>query len=60
MLRFGKHLANLLGGGLVDDNNQPLDERAVSAINIQLVAVRRSLEEQGIAPGSSLALRLFS
>jgi FtsZ-interacting cell division protein ZipA len=60
MLRFGKHLANLLGGGLVDDNNQPLDERAVSAINIQLVAVRRSLEEQGIAPGSALALRLFS
>ena len=60
MLRFGKHLANLLAGGLVDDNNQPLDERAVSAINIQLAAVRRSLEEQGIAPGSVLALRLFS
>ncbi len=60
MLRFGKQLANLLGGGLVDDNNQPLDERAVSAINAQLTVVRRNLEAQGIAPGSALALRLFS
>jgi hypothetical protein len=60
MVRFGKNLANLLDGGLVDDNNQPLDERSVSTITLQLAAVRRSLEEQGIAPGSALALRLFS
>lgn len=60
MVRFGRHLANLLGGGLVDDNNQPLDERAVSAINAQLAMVRRNLEAQGISPGSALALRLFS
>lgn len=60
MVRFGRHLANLLGGGLVDDNNQPLDERAVSAINAQLVMVRRNLEAHGISPGSALALRLFS
>ena len=60
MVRFGKHLAHLLGGSLVDDNNQPLDERAVSAINAQLVVVRRGLEANGIAPGSALALRLFS
>jgi hypothetical protein len=60
MVRFGKHLAHLLAGTLVDDNNQPLDERAVSAINAQLVVVQRGLESQGIAPGSALALRLFS
>ena len=60
MVRFGRHLASLLGGGLVDDKNQPLDERAVSAINAQLVMVRRNLEAQGISPGSALALRLFS
>lgn len=60
MLRFGKQLAQLLGGTLVDDNNQPLDERAVSAINAQLLVVRRNLEAQGIAPGSALALRLFA
>ena len=60
MLRFGRQLAQLLGGTLVDDNNQPLDERAVAAINAQLLVVRRNLEAQGIAPGSALALRLFS
>jgi FtsZ-interacting cell division protein ZipA len=60
MVRFGRNLANLLGGGLVDDNNQPLDERAVSTINTQLTVVRRNLEAHGIAPGSPLALRLFS
>lgn len=60
MLRFGRQLAQLLGGTLVDDNNQPLDERAVSAINAQLLVVRRNLEAQGIAPGSALALRLFT
>ena len=60
MVRFGRHLANLLGGGLVDDNNQPLDERAVSAINAQLAMVRGNLEAHGISPGSALALRLFS
>ena len=60
MVRFGRHLANLLGGGLVDDNNQPLDERAVSAINAQLAMVRGTLEAHGISPGSTLALRLFS
>jgi len=60
MVRFGRHLAQLLGGGLVDDNNQPLDERAIAAINAQLLVVRRSLEAQGIAPGSAFALRLFS
>ncbi len=60
MVRFGRHLAQLLGGVLVDDNNQPLDERAVAAINAQLLVVRRNLEAQGIAPGSALALRLFT
>ncbi len=60
MVRFGRHLANLLGGGLVDDNNQPLDERAVSTINSQLAIVRQNLEAHGISPGSALALRLFS
>lgn len=60
MVRFGRHLAGLLGGSLVDDNNEPLEERAVAAIGTQLAVVRRNLDAQGIAPGSALALRLFS
>lgn len=60
MARFAKSLASLLGGNVVDDNGQPLDERAVAAIGAQLVVVRTSLEAEGIVPGSTLALRLFS
>jgi len=60
MVRFGRQLSGLLGGHLVDDNGQPLDERAVEAIAEQLRAVRSTLEAHGIAPGSALALRLFS
>jgi FtsZ-interacting cell division protein ZipA len=60
MVRFARSLAGLLGGSLVDDNNQPLDDRAVAAIDAQLTLVCRGLEDQGILPGSALALRLFS
>jgi FtsZ-interacting cell division protein ZipA len=60
MVRFGRSLADLLGGGLVDDNNQPLDDRAVAAIDAQLAVVRGGLQAEGIVPGSALALRLFS
>ena len=60
MVRFGRSLADLLGGDVVDDNNQPLDDRAAAAIDSQLGVVRASLQAEGIVPGSALALRLFS
>lgn len=60
MARFAKSIAGLLGGSVVDDNGQVLDDRAVTAIGAQLALVRTSLEAEGIAPGSVLALRLFS
>jgi hypothetical protein len=60
MARFAKSIASLLGGSVVDDNGQPLDERAVTTIGAQLAVVRTSLEAEGIVPGSALALRLFS
>ena len=60
MARFGRHLASLLGGGLVDDNDNPLDERATATIGAQLQIVRKNLEARGISPGSAIALRLFS
>jgi len=60
MISFGRHLASLMGGTLVDDNGQPLDDRSIAAIEAQLGVVRRGLESHGIAPGSVLALRVFS
>jgi len=60
MARLAQHLAALLGGTVVDDNDNLLDERALGAIAAQLEAVRARLEAAGITPGSPTALRLFS
>ena len=59
MARFAHQLEAALGGRLVDDNGNALDERAVAAIAQQLEGVRASLEARGVAPGSAAALRLF-
>lgn len=52
--------ARELGGRLVDDNGNPLEERALAAIRAELEATRARLAALGIEPGSPLALRLFS
>ena len=52
--------AKQCGGRLVDDNDTPLDDRALNAIGAQIEAVRQELLGRGIEPGGPLALRLFS
>ncbi len=59
MARAGRQMAGD-SGRLVDDNGNPLDDRALASIGAQLDAVRAMLAERGIEPGSPLALRLFS
>jgi hypothetical protein len=60
MARTAKQLAARLGGSVVDDRGNPLDDRALAAIEAQMEPMRRQLVEGGIQPGSPLALRLFS
>ncbi len=60
MMRLAQQLASLLGGSIVDDNGNVLDERATAAIAAQLQGVRGRLEGRGLPPGSAAALRLFS
>jgi FtsZ-interacting cell division protein ZipA len=60
MARLAHHLSAELGGSIVDDNGNALDERAVAAIAQQLHGVCARLEAQGVAPGSPAARRLFS
>jgi len=60
MARLAHLLASVLGGSIVDDNGQALDERALKAIAMQLESVRARLEARGVMPGSPTALRLFS
>jgi hypothetical protein len=60
MARMAAHLASTLGGRIVDDRGNALDERALAAIGAELEPIRRQLSEAGVEPGSVLALRLFS
>ena len=57
---FASELAVALGGTVVDDNHNRLDERALEAIGMQLDSVRAAFDAKGIASGSASALRLFS
>ena len=52
--------ARALGGRLVDDNGNTLDDRALAAIGVEVQSLGARLTEIGIEPGSPLALRLFS
>jgi FtsZ-interacting cell division protein ZipA len=60
MLRTGAHLAEGLGGTLVDDNRVALSDSSVRAIQQQLRSIHSRMEARGMAPGSERALRLFS
>ena len=60
MAGFAQQLSAALGGSLVDDNGNPLEERALAAIAAQLDAVRGTFDARGFAPGGAEALRLFS
>jgi hypothetical protein len=55
-----ERFAKQLNGRIVDDNRQPVGASAFEAIAAQLQAVHGAMEARGIAPGGSLALRLFS
>jgi FtsZ-interacting cell division protein ZipA len=57
---FALQAAASLGGTLVDDNRSVLKEASFEAIAAQLQPVYESMEAQGLAAGSPLALRLFS
>ena len=59
-VEFARALAEALSAAIVDDNRQPLDVAGLGKIRGQLQALYASMEQQGIAAGSPLALRLFS
>jgi ZipA-like protein with FtsZ-binding domain len=59
-VEFAQDMAEALSAGIVDDNRQPLDDAALGKIRAQLQSLYGSMENQGIASGSALALRLFS
>jgi FtsZ-interacting cell division protein ZipA len=60
MVMLAQRMSTTLNAAIVDDNGNPLGDRAFDAIATQLAALHRTMEERGIAAGSPSALRLFS
>lgn len=59
MIDFAMHLADRLGGRMVDQDKKPLAESGVHAISAQIEKITRDMRTRGIPPGGEAALRLF-
>ena len=60
MTELARHFANALNGAVVDDKRTPLSATSLEKIASQVDTIQSALKARGIAPGSPLALRLFS
>jgi hypothetical protein len=60
MVAASRSMAESLDGTLADDNRVLLNDTGLDKIRGQLRAIYAAMEARGIAPGSALALRLFS
>lgn len=60
MTELARHFAQGLNGTVVDDKRAPLSAAGLDKIAGQIDAIQAALRAGGIAPGSPLALRLFS
>ena len=60
LVSLARHLANAMGGTLVDDNKMMVNESGLDQIRGQLKQIYQEMEAHGIPAGSTLAMRLFS
>lgn len=60
MLATARTLATSLGGALVDAQRAPLAEAMIAAIRAKTAELQQRMRDDGIVPGSTRALRLFS
>lgn len=59
MAYVARKVANQLGGTMLDQKNQPLDDTSIKQIRRQVEELGESMDRKGIRPGSEEALRLF-
>ncbi|MDA8327966.1 MAG: cell division protein ZipA C-terminal FtsZ-binding domain-containing protein [Betaproteobacteria bacterium] len=60
MAQLGMHMAQTLGGRLVDDNIRPLSPAGIDKIKMQLVNIYQTMETFEVPAGGQRALRLFN
>ena len=59
MIKDALHLCNELNGTLLDQDNKPMTQHGIDAIESQIRALDQRMRERGIAPGTETAVRLF-
>ena len=60
MVGMSKNMVSALNGALVDDHQRELSDVQIEKIRQQLKLIQVQMTVRGIAPGTPLALRLFS
>ncbi len=60
MINTAKGLCQTLGGRLTDQDQRPLSDAGLAAIQRQIKRIAADISTQGISPGSENALRFFS
>ena len=60
MMAVAQELADTLDALLVDEHRRPITERFVAPVRQQIGQLQSKMAQQGVAPGSPLALRLFA
>jgi hypothetical protein len=60
MMAIAQELADALDGLVVDEQRRPITDRFVLPVREQIRELQAKMATQGVAPGSPLALRLFS
>lgn len=60
MAQLGMHMAQTLGGRLVDDNIRSLSPAGIDKIKMQLVNIYQTMETFEVPAGGQRALRLFN
>jgi ZipA, C-terminal FtsZ-binding domain len=60
MVATARALAAQVGGRLVDDGGQPLNESGLDALARTIATLQQRMRGMGVAPGSSLAARLYT
>jgi hypothetical protein len=60
MMQVARQVAQGIGGRVVDDRRQPLNDAGVRVIAERIAALENRLTEQRMAPGSALARRIFA
>lgn len=60
MVHTAKGMCQTLGGSLTDQDQRPLSDESLAAIQRQIKRIAADITTQGISPGSENALRFFS